>query len=77
MLPHELENQSKCLSRIVDLERVAVMDLKQKAKIKWVVDGDENTSFFHGFVNNQNRRNKIHGLLVNGQWVTNPDVIKK
>lgn len=77
LLAHEIGNRSKYLSKIIEIEKVRAMDMKQKAKVKWLVDGDENTSFFHRFVNNQNRRNHIHGLLINGQWDSNPAVIKK
>lgn len=52
--------------------RATSMDLKQRAKIKWEVDGDENTRFFHGYVNNRNRKNHIHGIMANGSWTTDP-----
>lgn len=45
-----------------------------------MVDGDENTSFFHGYVNNRNRRNrrnKLSGLMINGVWTTDPVAIKE
>ncbi|KAL7588816.1 hypothetical protein Lser_V15G37011 [Lactuca serriola] len=73
--PHELGKRTNCVKRITEIERMAAMDMKQMAKVKWVTDGDENTSFFHGYVNNHNRRNKIHGLTINGQWETCPDDI--
>lgn len=76
LLPHELGNRSNCVRKIIDFEKAAAMDVRQRAKVKWIVDGDENTSFFHGYVNNQNKRNKIHGLVNNGQWVTSPEVIR-
>ena len=45
--------------------------------MKWLTDGDENTSFFHGYINNNNRKNTIVGLMVNGKWSTEVQVIKQ
>nr|KAJ0191065.1 hypothetical protein LSAT_V11C800439710 [Lactuca sativa] len=73
----ELKNRSNWLKRILELERFADVDLKQKACIKWTVDGDENTSFYHGFVNNHNRKNHIDGLIINGRWSTEVEEIKE
>lgn len=53
-----------------------MMDVKQKAKIRWAVDRDENSKLFHGFINNNNRRNRINGLMINGNWCTDPVIIK-
>lgn len=53
-----------------------VLDLKQKSRIKWAVEGDENTRFFNGYVNKNNRKNRINGLLINGEWCTDPLKIK-
>lgn len=53
------------------------MDLKQRAKLKWEVDGDENTRFFHGYVNNRNRKNHIHRIMTGGGWTTDPNIIKQ
>lgn len=73
----ELHYMSNCLKRIQELERLAAEDLKQKARIKWAKDGDENSSFFHRVVNNQNRKNHIDGLMINGKWSNEVEEIKK
>lgn len=46
-------------------------------KIKWLVDGDENSRFFHGSLKNSNRKNKIHDLAVNGSGMCDPKLIKQ
>lgn len=63
--------------RITELEKLAVLDLKQKARLRWTVDGDENTRFFHGYVNNKKSKNYIHDLIINGSWNTNVAAIKR
>ncbi|KAI3517218.1 hypothetical protein L1887_16430 [Cichorium endivia] len=58
-------------------EKMINLDLKQKSRIKWAVDGDENTRFFHGFVNNKRRKSRINGLVINGEWNTKVEDIKQ
>lgn len=41
-----------------------------------VMDGDENTTFFHGYVNNKHRKNRIMGLQIGGLWVTEAEMMK-
>lgn len=41
-------------------------------KIKWLVDCAENTAFFHATIKFKNRKNRIHGLVIDGAWNTNP-----
>ncbi|KAJ9546920.1 hypothetical protein OSB04_019463 [Centaurea solstitialis] len=60
-----------------DLMAMKVKDLKQKAKSKWLLEGDENTHFFHGLVNHRIKNSRINGLNVNGSWVTCPEKIKE
>lgn len=40
--------------------------LQQKSRNKWLVDGDENSGFFHNFINRRRKGNEISGLLVEG-----------
>ncbi|GKD05460.1 hypothetical protein Tco_1180434, partial [Tanacetum coccineum] len=51
--------------------------LRQKARVRWDVEGDENTKFFHSFVKRRNNKNNIRGLLVDGVWCEEPNSIKK
>ncbi|GKC98007.1 ribonuclease H-like domain-containing protein, partial [Tanacetum coccineum] len=50
--------------------------MKQKARIKWAVEGDETSHFFHNYVKKKARKNNIKGLVSNGEWVRNPMSIK-
>lgn len=51
--------------KIIELEKLISLDLKKKSRIHWAIDGDENTSFFHGWVSNKNRKNNITGFILN------------
>nr|KAJ0203637.1 hypothetical protein LSAT_V11C500259620 [Lactuca sativa] len=73
----ELEERSNIGVKIDEHARLVTLNLKQRAKLKWEAEGDENKRFFHNYVNNRNRKNHIHGIMANGTWVTNPMDIKK
>ncbi|KAJ9562374.1 hypothetical protein OSB04_007534, partial [Centaurea solstitialis] len=65
------------LAKVKDLMTKKVSDIKQKAKCKWLREGDENSRFFHSYVNNKAKRGRIHGLNINGNWETKPELIKE
>ncbi|XP_071689329.1 uncharacterized protein [Rutidosis leptorrhynchoides] len=48
----------------------------QKSNIKWDVEGDENSKFFHCSLKHKRGQKHIQGLMFDGNWVTNPVVIK-
>ena len=48
----------------------------QKSKIKWAIEGDENSKFFHGIINKRRSQLAIRGVFVDGLWCTKPNVIK-
>ncbi|GJZ62103.1 putative RNA-directed DNA polymerase, eukaryota, reverse transcriptase zinc-binding domain protein [Tanacetum coccineum] len=65
------------LAILGDMDRLEAKDYAQKAKIKWVLEGDENTSFFHGSLKKKRRQLAIRGILKNGEWIEAPDIVKE
>ncbi|GJV58469.1 RNA-directed DNA polymerase, eukaryota, reverse transcriptase zinc-binding domain protein, partial [Tanacetum coccineum] len=63
---HELDNRVKLES----------MDLFQKARVRWDVEGAENIKFFHGIINSKRSTQMIKGILHEGTWITDPLDIK-
>ncbi|GJX31521.1 RNA-directed DNA polymerase, eukaryota, reverse transcriptase zinc-binding domain protein, partial [Tanacetum coccineum] len=57
-----------------DIEKTEAMEVAQKAKIKWVVDGDENSKYYHGVINKKRNNLAIRGVLVDGNWVESPQL---
>ncbi|GJT73544.1 hypothetical protein Tco_1032830 [Tanacetum coccineum] len=49
----------------------------QKAKIRWAIEGDENTKYFHGVINKKHSQMAIRGVLVDGDWIVEPFKVKK
>ncbi|GJW60796.1 RNA-directed DNA polymerase, eukaryota [Tanacetum coccineum] len=46
-------------------------------KIKWAVEGEENSGFFHGIINKRRSIQSIRGVMVEGTWIDNPVNVKK
>ncbi|GKC14972.1 putative RNA-directed DNA polymerase, eukaryota, reverse transcriptase zinc-binding domain protein, partial [Tanacetum coccineum] len=41
------------------------------------VEGDENTKFFHDIIKLKRRNQTVQGVLVNGEWYSNPNHVKE
>ncbi|GJV02698.1 RNA-directed DNA polymerase, eukaryota [Tanacetum coccineum] len=74
----ELEAENRTLSEVerevwmkarkswVDKKNELKCMLHQKSRIKWDIEGDENSKFFHSFIKQRNNKSNIRGLMVNG-----------
>nr|GEV73806.1 cysteine-rich receptor-like protein kinase [Tanacetum cinerariifolium] len=56
--------------------KTKAMEVAQKAKIKWAVEGDENSKYYHGVINKKRNNLAIRGVLVDGNWVESPQLVK-
>ncbi|GJX14636.1 RNA-directed DNA polymerase, eukaryota [Tanacetum coccineum] len=61
----EAEKRMEVLAALRNIDHIHSMDLAQKAKIKWSIEGDENSNFFHGILNK--KRNQEHTGLLQGR----------
>ncbi|GJW27992.1 RNA-directed DNA polymerase, eukaryota [Tanacetum coccineum] len=71
---------NSCLETIHQLQKLdslESMERAQKVKIKWAVEGDENTGFFQGIINKRRNIQSIRGVMVEGKWIDNPVNVKK
>ncbi|GJU33149.1 RNA-directed DNA polymerase, eukaryota [Tanacetum coccineum] len=65
------------LSRqLFDTKHVDSCDSVQKSKIKWGIEGDENSKYFHGIINKKRSQLAIRGVLVDGDWCIDPGKVK-
>ncbi|GJZ54888.1 hypothetical protein Tco_0610081 [Tanacetum coccineum] len=69
---NEIACRLSTLKEIKDMEYLKRLDLMQKAKIKWAIEGDENSKLFHVMINNKFIKSRINGLLINGSWTLDP-----
>ncbi|GKB57763.1 RNA-directed DNA polymerase, eukaryota [Tanacetum coccineum] len=75
-MPSDNDHRLILLQEIEKIDKFASMDIIQKAHVKWDIEGDENSKFFHGLINQKRRNQMINGIMVEGNWITNPCLIK-
>nr|GFA34039.1 RNA-directed DNA polymerase, eukaryota, reverse transcriptase zinc-binding domain protein [Tanacetum cinerariifolium] len=71
-----LYKRIKIIKAIQEVDKVDNMEAAQKAKIKWAIEGDENTKYYHGILNKKRNQLAIHGVLKDGIWIENPNLVK-
>nr|GFA97308.1 RNA-directed DNA polymerase, eukaryota [Tanacetum cinerariifolium] len=54
------------LNDLQELNNRNAMEISQKAKIRWSIEGDENSKYFHGIMNKKRFQLAIRGTLANG-----------
>ncbi|KAL8534353.1 hypothetical protein ACS0TY_010389 [Phlomoides rotata] len=50
--------------------------LLQQSKLKWLREGDANTSFFHNWIKSRHKRSEIVGLWNNNTWIESVQGVK-
>nr|GEU67334.1 RNA-directed DNA polymerase, eukaryota [Tanacetum cinerariifolium] len=71
-----LLNRMDLTRNLNDLKQSEVKDFVQKAKVKWAIEGDEKSKFFHGLINKKRSQLSIREVFVDGDWRTDPKVVK-
>ncbi|KAH1150639.1 hypothetical protein GYH30_044590 [Glycine max] len=51
--------------------------MRQKAREKWIEEGDCNTRYFHLLMNSKRSNTEVKGVLINGIWVEDPISVKE
>ncbi|GJW61150.1 RNA-directed DNA polymerase, eukaryota [Tanacetum coccineum] len=72
-----LLRRSELHRNLYNINQMESKEYLQKSKIKWVIEGDENSKFFHGLVNKKRSQLAIRGVFVDGIWCTNPNKVKE
>ncbi|GJR25987.1 RNA-directed DNA polymerase, eukaryota [Tanacetum coccineum] len=62
--PEVLNKRLFVTKSLHDIEKLASMEVTQKTKIKWEIEGDENSKYFHGILNKKRSQLAIRGILV-------------
>ncbi|GJR75597.1 RNA-directed DNA polymerase, eukaryota [Tanacetum coccineum] len=69
-------SRSSIQKRLSAIDKLFDSDKAQKAKVRWAVEGDENSKFFHGIVNMKRSQLAIRGVLIDGDWIDEPSNVK-
>ncbi|GKA60254.1 RNA-directed DNA polymerase, eukaryota [Tanacetum coccineum] len=72
-----LQERKQIMKLLLEVDRKETLDLAQKAKVKWDIEGDENNKYFHEIINKMRRHLAIRGILIDGEWVDNPIQVKQ
>lgn len=67
-----MDARRKCL----DNDNEKCSKARQRARIKWDVEGDENSRFFDSVIRRRNNKTNSRGLILNGGWCGDPREIK-
>nr|GEY56299.1 RNA-directed DNA polymerase, eukaryota [Tanacetum cinerariifolium] len=60
---------------IQEVENVDAMKVTQKAKIKWSIEGDKKSKYYHGVLIKKIDRLTIREVLVDGIWMESPHLV--
>lgn len=72
----EIEKKRDCMAQIGQLSHMRCSLLWQKARMKWLQEGDSNSRFFHSCINKRRRRNEILCLNFDGVRVDGVEQLK-
>nr|GEZ82562.1 RNA-directed DNA polymerase, eukaryota [Tanacetum cinerariifolium] len=61
-----LLRRSELHCSLYNINQMESKECLQKSKIKWAIEGDENSNFFHGLINKKGSHVAIHGVFVDG-----------
>ncbi|GKE17360.1 hypothetical protein Tco_1424937, partial [Tanacetum coccineum] len=71
-----LEERLDILNNSISLEKMESIELAQKAKVKWSIEGDENSKFYHDIINKHRNNLAIRGIIVYEEWIEDPNAVK-
>nr|GEV73041.1 RNA-directed DNA polymerase, eukaryota, reverse transcriptase zinc-binding domain protein [Tanacetum cinerariifolium] len=67
-----VNERSMLLKELQAFNASFLLDITQKAKVRWSIEGDTNSKYFQGIINRKRSQLAIHGVLVEGDWVDEP-----
>ncbi|GKA67445.1 RNA-directed DNA polymerase, eukaryota [Tanacetum coccineum] len=71
-----LIKRASLMKELNEINSKEALDVSQKAKIRWSIEGDENSKYFHGILNSKRSQLSIWGILHNGDWIVDPIRVK-
>nr|GEX44862.1 RNA-directed DNA polymerase, eukaryota, reverse transcriptase zinc-binding domain protein [Tanacetum cinerariifolium] len=71
-----VNRRTEVVNLLQEVEKKNSLEAAQKAKIKWAIDGDENSKYYLGVINKKRNQLSIRGILVEGTWIDSPSLVK-
>nr|GEY24851.1 Toll/interleukin-1 receptor (TIR) domain-containing protein [Tanacetum cinerariifolium] len=72
-----VHKRMEVINALQRIDKLNGMEIAQKTKLKWSVEGDENSRFFHGMLNKKRNQLNIRGVMVDGVWNEKPHDVKR
>ncbi|GJZ24249.1 RNA-directed DNA polymerase, eukaryota [Tanacetum coccineum] len=72
-----LLSRMEVLKQLHDVQSSSSRDIMQKAKIRWAIEGDENSKYFYAIINKKRANLSVKGIMVDGDWIVDPDLVKQ
>nr|GEW41248.1 RNA-directed DNA polymerase, eukaryota [Tanacetum cinerariifolium] len=60
-----------------NVDKLHSVEMAQKAKIRWAIEGDENSSYFQGLINKKRSILNIRGIMEERRWINDPKNVKR
>lgn len=51
--------------------------MRQKARLRWIKEGDCNSRYFHLLINSSRKNNCLNGVMIDGSWIEEPSAVKE
>ncbi|XP_076896869.1 uncharacterized protein LOC143550003 [Bidens hawaiensis] len=69
----EINTRQKSKMELAELHKCRLLDLKQRARIRWAIEGDENSSFFHAPDDLKENIKSLRSRLGIDQYISTTD----
>nr|GEW42092.1 nucleotide-binding alpha-beta plait domain-containing protein [Tanacetum cinerariifolium] len=63
-----LDRRTEVVNLLQEVKKKNSLEAAQKAKIKWAIEGDKNSKYYHGVINKKRNQLSISGILVKGSF---------
>nr|GFA70960.1 RNA-directed DNA polymerase, eukaryota, reverse transcriptase zinc-binding domain protein [Tanacetum cinerariifolium] len=59
-----VNRRTEVVNLLQEVEKKNYLEAAQKAKVKWAIEGDENSKYYHGMINKKRNQLSIRGILM-------------
>nr|GFA70854.1 RNA-directed DNA polymerase, eukaryota [Tanacetum cinerariifolium] len=71
-----VKKRMEVVNTLQKIDKICSSEMAQKEKVKWSIEWDENTSFFHGMLNKKLSLLNIRGIMVDRMWIESSNRVK-
>ena len=77
LVPHEMMTRKKLQEELWAAALSHESLMRQKARVRWIKEGDCNSRYFHLLMNSRRTNNAVKGVIIDGSWVDDPARVKE